>query len=53
MLVELMINYDGVIMVGIYNWVKISGMVFVKYVDGDGVEIVDEEMLFGILGDVY
>ncbi|MCT4439852.1 BspA family leucine-rich repeat surface protein [Lactiplantibacillus plantarum] len=50
---ELMTNYDGATMAGTYNWVKTSGTVLVKYVDGDGVEIADEETSSGTSGDAY
>ncbi|MDV0430481.1 BspA family leucine-rich repeat surface protein [Lactiplantibacillus sp. DA1] len=50
---ELMANYDGATMAGTYNWVKTSGTVLVKYVDGDGVEIADEETSSGTSGDAY
>ncbi|MDI5785067.1 BspA family leucine-rich repeat surface protein [Lactiplantibacillus plantarum] len=50
---KLMTNYDGATMAGTYNWVKTSGTVLVKYVDGDGVEIADEETSSGTSGDAY
>lgn len=52
MLVDLMIKYDGKIIVGEFEWV-IGNMIIVKYVDVVGKYLVFDMKISGVIGDVY